>query len=77
MEKLVASLSGDTRREAFMASVISESNQPEVNRRSVLGAATAAAVSVAASSVPQPVSAGTRPSEIVMMDAITLAKVSR
>jgi hypothetical protein len=50
MEKLVTSLSGD--REAFMASVISESNQPELNRRSVLSAATAAAVSVAAQHSP-------------------------
>ena len=60
-----------------MASVISKSNQPELNRRSVLGAATGAAATVAASSVPQPVSAGTLPSEIVMMDAIMLAAMIR
>ena len=56
-----------------MASVISESNQPELDRRSVLGVAAGAVVTAATSSVPQPASAAIRPSDIVMMDASALA----
>ena len=56
-----------------MASVISESNQPELDRRSVLGVAAGAVVTAATSSVPQPASAAIRPSDIVMMDATALA----
>jgi hypothetical protein len=76
-QKSVADLSAVVRREEFMASVISEPNQPELNRRSVLGVAAGVAVTAAASAVPQPVSAGTHPSDIVLMDATTLAATIR
>jgi len=60
-----------------MASALSESNQPELDRRSVLGVAAGAVVTAATSSVPQPASAASRPSDIVMMDATALAATIR
>src|SRR6202140_5340666 len=56
-----------------MATFDSEINKAELNRRSVLGLATGAAIGVATTSVPQPAAASVLRSDIVMMDAVALS----
>src|ERR1700693_2081531 len=56
-----------------MATFDSEINKAELNRRSVLGLATGAAIGVATTSVPQPAGASVLRSDIVMMDAVALS----
>jgi amidase len=56
-----------------MATFDSESNKTEINRRSVLGLATGAAIGAATTSISQPAAASIPRSDIVMMDAVALA----
>jgi amidase len=58
-------------------SSITNSRQPELNRRSALVLAAGTAATAALNTVAQPVSAATRPSDIAMMDAVTLASTIR
>jgi amidase len=57
-----------------METTMSNQNESELDRRSVLGLATGAVIGATASA-PQPASAAVRPSEIVMMDAVALGSV--
>jgi amidase len=56
-----------------MATFDSEIDKADLDRRSVLGLATGAAIGVAATSVPQPAGASILRSDIVMMDAVALS----
>ena len=56
-----------------MSSDTKDSGEPGIDRRSVLALATGVAASVAVPSFAQAASAATRPSNIVMLDAVTLA----
>jgi amidase len=55
-----------------MAQRDNEANETDPHRRSVLAMATGAVVGAAASAVSQQASAAVTPSEIVMMDGVTL-----
>jgi amidase len=54
-----------------------ESNEPDLDRRTVLGLATGAVAGAALASASQAASAAVRPSDIVMMDGAALARVIR
>src|SRR5215471_8719736 len=56
----------------FMTSPVNESNQNDLDRRSVLGLATGAAIGAVAPSVAEPAAASVSAAEIVMMDAVAL-----
>ena len=56
-----------------MATFDGEINKTDLNRRSVLGLATGAAIGAAATSVSQPAAASIPRSDIVMMDAVALS----
>src|SRR5262249_8267719 len=56
----------------FMARPVEESNQSDLDRRSVLGLATGAAIGAVAPSVAEPAAASVSAAEIVMMDAVAL-----
>ena len=60
-----------------MAPVSNELNDLDLHRRSVFGLATEAVAGAELASVPQTVSAAVRPSDIVMMDGVTLASTIR
>lgn len=60
-----------------MVPVSNELNELDLHRRSVFGLATEAVAGAELASVPQTVSAAVRPSDIVMMDGVTLASTIR
>jgi amidase len=55
-----------------MVSSSNDSNETDLNRRSVLGLATSAMIGTAAASGSEPAAASVRPADIVMMDAVAL-----
>jgi amidase len=57
--------------------ITNNSGDPKLDRRAVLGIATGLVASAAAPSFPQPASAAIRPSNIVMLDAASLASAIR